>query len=521
MKRKAQPANMASVTTISSNSLFRVDRDTERPDAYYMTELMNNGKRFKKTERGNISREIPEILEQSKLHSEETLNAAGLHYLGGDYKVVKLHSKYGHRKKLLMDITEAKLFSETDLEQLGLIGTLAEAQALLLQPGMDKKMVQYEREGYTEERGNGYNIGFSVQPTHKEGAAIKVGQIACQNDPDIAKVLRILAPAAHKVLENVDGGWTEAHRQASIQTAWMTCGHQDNHSITSMQINLSNPNLALKTALKTKGHVHVDRKDERRVLSVVFFLSYFPEGCFPGYFTVTDLGLTCVSAPFTALVFDANHPHGGSGVGYYPDDLPEDSTLRYHPPAGFIYPKLPEGSVHRRCLSIAYAQQSLTVGRTHEIAPDIYKPISLTCFGAIENFMKWYVRNKIMDMAFPVIGNPTAEDLYPQLIWTDEDGNIHLPNIDIIREALAMKGKENKKWEDMKEASLYLSTFLAGDSGDYNWGRRQKERKRMLESGELRKCDFLIGKEDAKRRCAITVTQSIEGATRCRLHMNK
>lgn len=75
-------------------------------------------------------------------------------------------------------------------------------------------------------------------------------------------------------------------------------------------------------------------------MSVVFFFSYFPQGYYSTKFTITGLGpgLTCIAAPFTALVFDANHPHCGSGDGFYTHNLLANSPLCYAPLLNFTYP---------------------------------------------------------------------------------------------------------------------------------------------------------------------------------------
>jgi hypothetical protein len=51
---------------------LEVDRDSDKLDVYYLAELKNNGKRFGQRRR-ELSQEIPEILEESKLRCGQGL----------------------------------------------------------------------------------------------------------------------------------------------------------------------------------------------------------------------------------------------------------------------------------------------------------------------------------------------------------------------------------------------------------------------------------------------------------------
>jgi hypothetical protein len=83
-------------STISQTPLFRLDRDNKTSDMLFLTELKNANKRYTPAQRGGVSENLPEIVQESKLHSEVTLNAAGLHNLG-DHKTVSsmFHNSWG------------------------------------------------------------------------------------------------------------------------------------------------------------------------------------------------------------------------------------------------------------------------------------------------------------------------------------------------------------------------------------------------------------------------------------------
>jgi hypothetical protein len=112
-----------------------------------------------------------------------------------------------------------------------------------------------------------------------------------------------------------------------------------------------------------------------------------------------------------------------------------------------------------------------------------------------------------MDFAGGVI--PTAEALAQLLFIHRGAGRCAFPDVEVIREALSVKEKENKEWDNMLEAQMYTHTYIKRDAEEYAPGKKQKGRKRRCEEGELETCGYPIGKGKAKRPCKLPLKKSL------------
>ena len=255
-------------------------------------------------------------------------------------------------------------------------------------------------------------------------------------------------------------GETEEHsKEGSNALEGDAQGVQDSDTIMTgvSQVGINSTKTAeqiMEESLKEKSHVHKDGHDERRNFSTILFLNHVPEDHFVGRFNITNFRLTCTCIPFSALVFSANNPHGGSGFAPYEADLPLSSPLRFTPiaPAEVELPRLEDDAPYTRCLTIAYSRQDCMRARTKQLNESITGDTGLGAFITPKAQANWMIRHAIRDGGYIGAANPTIEDYLEKFSWV-ENGVKCYEDRKLVENALALKGTDDKEWELMLKAT--------------------------------------------------------------------
>ncbi|PBP24472.1 hypothetical protein BUE80_DR004773, partial [Diplocarpon rosae] len=188
------------------------------------------------------------------------------------------------------------------------------------------------KKGAKKKKCTKYNIAFTVECTRKPNS-IHPSRLTQHENPRVMEVARLIPLLAQKIITSTPGAWTRAHddvfsvRRGSPVATRATSARRQFKSTT---FRSARRKLVLWDREPKCTTMAATREDAP---FVIFFLSYLPKNSLP--FSMTSFRLTCTATSQTALVLDANYPHGGSGDGEYPECLTPDCPIRYYPPAGY------------------------------------------------------------------------------------------------------------------------------------------------------------------------------------------
>ncbi|KAK6580552.1 hypothetical protein PZA11_006788 [Diplocarpon coronariae] len=478
-------------------------------DAYHLKEAPRKGGRLNSTQRGARSKFLPARFDMTRQLTNFELEEEGYHLLD-DNKPVYLRTKCG-RKDVTLFV--AKLWSIHELQQLGVSDLLTRLQLLSLAPDFQPLLEELANKGTKKKKGTKYNIAFTVECTRKPNS-VHPSRLAQHENPRVMEVARLISILAQKIITSTPGAWTEAHDDAFFGEAWITCGDESNKCVSSIQINYISVGEKKARALGSRAKVHDDGGDERRCPSVIFFLSYLPKNYFPGRFSMTSFRLTCTAASQTALVIDANYPHGGSGDGPYPECLTPDSPLRYSPPAGYTYPVLPEGTPHNRMYIIPYLRQECARARTRELGVETLAG-GLGGFVTQRNMMGFRMRHAIRDNTDIHVQRPTAAD-YSKAFSFEVDGRTEYPDVEMAQKCLDYKVKDHSDWVNHKKAALYQTVhFPCENTDEYGKSRKRKAADALRGDGPTI-CTAISTASGVK--CLAHVKTRVPGAIFCHRH---
>ncbi len=462
------------------------------------------------TQRGVRSKYLPAAFNLQRKLTPSELEAEGYHSLE-DGKPIFVQAKAG---KKAMELFIAKWWSLQDLEVLGVSGTIAEIQRLSLAPDFKSNLTALATKKHND--GTKFNIAFVRECNHGVNS-IHPSLLAKKEDPRVMQLANLISLLTQKVLESTPGAWTDEHEAAYHYEAWITCGDENNHCVSSIQMNYLEVGQKKAFALGTRAAVHDDVGDERRCPSVVLFLSYLPKNYFPGRFSMTSFRLTCTAAPLTLLVIDANYPHGGSGDGPYPEDLALDSPLRYQPPIGFTYPALPEGTPYNRLYIIPYHRWECARAITKCLGPDTLDG-GLGGFVTHRNMMTFRMRHAIRDRTDIGIANPTAEDFCNAFSF-EVDGEMQFPYLHVAQICLEHRDKDHPEWADMLKAAKYQTVHIRTDDSKYDIGKKRKALEEIRGHDGPRYCTDVSKRTGEK--CQNPVKTGIPGPIYCHAHGKK
>jgi len=357
--------------------------------AWYHTVLPSLSAKTKLKDRKERAQMVPTLVAKNHLLTQKQWNDIGWTNMddGACHYVVTKYGTVGH----------AKLITPIEAQNHGFLSRLFDLQQLVM-----SKEVQLALAKSKNKKPNTWTIGFSVQPGHQDGG-IQIGPASKNGGSIITKVLSDSAVLAHEMLVyGFKETTSEVYDSYWIGEASIALGSEFNQSVTSLQINISEPaqNLGDENALGSAGKLHVDKADNEGGFSIVFFLSHLPEDYFPGRFVLPGPKIACTTAPGSTLIFKGSCLHFGVTPRPYPKDLPLDSLLRYRRPKDIVYPKLPDGTPYRRIVLVNYPTRTLTSPIFSKLRDEVFTSDALCVFGTKANFQEWKMKFAIRNAPY-------------------------------------------------------------------------------------------------------------------------
>jgi len=413
--------------------------------AWYHSMLPSLSAKTKLQNRKELAQNVPELVAKNHLLTQKQWDDIGWINMddGASHYMVTKHGTVGH----------AKLITPMEAQAHGFLGRLFDLQRLVL-----SKDIQRALSNSKNKKPNTWTIGFSVQPGHQDGG-IQIGPASKNGGSIITKVLSDSAILAHEMLvHGFEETTSEVYESQWIGEASIALGSELNQSVTSLQINISEPaqNLGDENALGSAGKLHVDKADNDGSFSIVFFLSYLSDDYFPGRFVLPGPKLACTTALGSTLIFKGSCLHFGVTPGPYPNDLPFDSPLRYRRPKEVVYPKFPSSTPYRRVVLVNYPTRTLMSPEFTKLRDEVFSSSALSVFGTKRNFQEWKMKFAIKNA--PYLKNDP--DYWCERYSWNEDGDLKSPRRSIADKALQLvadKSPHKTAWNNIILANQSIS----------------------------------------------------------------
>jgi hypothetical protein len=157
-------------------------------------------------------------------------------------------------------------------------------------------------------------------------------------------------------------------------------GSAENHSFSTMQVNISPLSKTDLTSLGSSGRSHTDKHDDPSGITLLICISYLRPDTDPGKFYYGDTREWCPLQPFSLIMFRGTSPHGGTQAiarGDGPDVTEKRINLVLYPRKEFV----------NRSLPILYPCYS-----NNQLADYSFFRDGGACFGTEEYHQSWCTR---------------------------------------------------------------------------------------------------------------------------------
>ncbi|KAL2065885.1 hypothetical protein VTL71DRAFT_3555 [Oculimacula yallundae] len=439
---------MSTTTEREFRQIEPIFNHEERADGIYHSEILP----MTLAERRRRSQIIPVILKERRHLSAAELAAADYIQMGD--KPHFMETKVSGKK---VTIPYARYFGPNSMQHIGMLDELAEIQKLCFGEGFQPKLARIAKahcSGHEKMRGTTYDLGVTVQPGHGNDGT-QLGALAKTNDDEIKRVSTLVSQVGSMMIKSAFSGPTmDVLERRWVVDASLTIGSEENHHVSSIQVNFSMLDQDLVDAIKEVGKVHNDGKDDRARFTALLFLPYFPKDHFPGRFLITTARLTCTAAPFSGVVFSGTHAHFATAMGKYEPEIGPDSPFRYSPPAGFTYPELPPGTKYGRVAIVAYPKRFLMRLKPISLRADHMETDRALAHHCSErNMQEFRMRVYIkLHHRFLRAAHISPLAIVNDFSWTNSNGERDWPSPAIAIEALEWAGKEDPEWDQLNTA---------------------------------------------------------------------
>ncbi|KAL5330556.1 hypothetical protein ACEPPN_000074 [Leptodophora sp. 'Broadleaf-Isolate-01'] len=422
----------------------------EREDAIYHTEILP----MALTERRRRSQIVPLVLKNRRHLTTAELAAADYIQMGD--KPHFMETKVGNKNVV---VPFARYFDPVRMEDIGVFDKLAEIQRIAFRVDFQPKLARIlkaHNSSHEKCKGTTYDLGVTVQPGHGNDG-IQLGGLAKSNDVEIKRLSTLVSEVASRMIKTAFKGFPtmEVLERRWIIDASLTIGSEDNHEVTSIQVNFSMLNQELVDAIKEVGKVHNDGKDDRTRFTALLFLPYFPKDHFPGRFLITTARLTCTACPFSGVVFTGTHAHFATGMGKYESRYGPNSPFRYHCPPGIQYPPLPSGTKYGRVAIVAYPKRFLMRLNPNAMRPEDMETDAALAHHCTERNMQEFRLRVYVKMHASLLraANTSADSLISTFSWLNAAGEREYPRRQLAIDALRYAGDElDPEWEELNAA---------------------------------------------------------------------
>jgi hypothetical protein len=120
-------------------------------------------------------------------------------------------------------------------------------------------------------------------------------------------------------------------------------GSPDNHSFSTIQVNISPLTTMNLSGLGYGGRSHTDRHDDPMSLTILICISKLEDTTDPGQFYIGETREWCTLYPFSMLIFRGTGPHGGTqAIAHgHPKEWEKRINLILYPRGEFVNRELP------------------------------------------------------------------------------------------------------------------------------------------------------------------------------------
>ncbi|KAH7333102.1 hypothetical protein BKA65DRAFT_374140, partial [Rhexocercosporidium sp. MPI-PUGE-AT-0058] len=405
------------------------------------------------TERRRRSQIVPLILKNRRHLSAAELAAADYIQMGD--KPHFMETKVGNKKVV---VPFARYFDPVRMQEIGVFDKLAEIQRIAFGVDFHPKLARISKahnSSHEKCKGTTYDLGVTVQPGHGNDG-IQLGGLAKSHDSEIKRLSTLVSQVGSRMIKTAFTSPTMAVLERRwIIDASLTIGSEDNHEVSSIQINFSMLNQDLVDAIKEVGKVHNDGKDDRARFTALLFLPYFPKDHFPSRFLITTARLTCTACPFSGVVFTGTHAHFATASGKYESEYGPDSPFRYRCPSGIQYPPLPPGTKYGRVAIVSYPKRILM-----RLNPSAMRPADMETDAALahhcteRNMQEFRLRVYVKTHASLLhAANTTPDSLITTFSWLNNAGEREYPSRQLAIDALRYAGlADDPEWEELNAA---------------------------------------------------------------------
>ncbi|KAE8442620.1 hypothetical protein EG329_002977 [Mollisiaceae sp. DMI_Dod_QoI] len=304
--------------------------------------------------------------------------------------------------------------------------------------------VQNNPKEHIKTRGTGYDTAWSVEPNHKFNLS-KIAQYHASNK----EVLKRQAKVAGAILrEHVPHLKEKMFFRQWVVGAAATFGHHDQNWLTSAQVNVSDIGENLKSALKAKGHVHIDYNDVPTLYTVMFFLSHAEKDFYHGKFIDYAIRTACEAAPYGALILSSKDPHSGRGYGFYDPKL--SHHMRYTYPTDLKLPTIPDEIPFGRVTLPNYPRNDCWSAVKNKPNPALLTDAALAVFGTMRNMYEYRLRYNMAKRDEADVRTP--EEWCEAYSWI-ENGIKETPRLNIAEEGL----KDDKELDQMYQDFTHMT----------------------------------------------------------------
>ncbi|KAL2062251.1 hypothetical protein VTL71DRAFT_6517 [Oculimacula yallundae] len=281
------------------------------------------------------------------------------------------------------------------LQELGLLEEFLEVRRELLHK--DKlpilaKIAQEEDPGYEKKKGTVYQTGLTRNPKSDPGS-LHLSSLQRRQDEWNGKsinerLMKIVATAIQLCIPNVRGGGRE---ERWYSTGSITPYADENHEVTSIQMNYTPQKTSVSSSLKKFATGHTDTGDDRTGYSGVCVMGHLDDNHFPGRFNLTPLGMTTTLGKCEMLLFPAKlWLHCSSGSGTY--DVPPGDARRIPLSPLDNLTRLPEDTPLMRLNVVVYPNARCLNPAFRQIHKEFWGEKGLSIYPSIAAHQEWMMR---------------------------------------------------------------------------------------------------------------------------------
>jgi len=432
------------------------------------------------------NRTIPEELRRAGLLSSEEDDKLNYHYAAPGVRHFAKSSVDADALFSCMQLGEAQIMTA------GAFDVLRNIQEELLRKANQSdedvrgdweiEIDKLRGKGGREDRGRAYTVGFTKERQHglfrSARATVRSPAYACRNAKLVSKIAWAVMRIIRYGLPPKEFGILDQRSYAEVS---LTFGHEENTFVSTVQVNFSEAGEKLNE-LGFVGGLHVDKSDDPARYTVAISLANIPANHHPGRLLLTAHRLYWITAPYTAFIFKAVHPHVSLG------HVPSDPRYQQYAPTLPIPTLDPNLFALNRLLLVCYPSElAMRQSGTHIAkTKDGYQIANhgIAAFGTTrrqqEYLAELHMQTKKMQCSLSgeygqKLLLPSPEAVAEFYRWFNDAGDMEQPRSERIAQVVELFGEEDAEFDRMDEESRAQITERTFDNkkraGIIHWGK--------------------------------------------------